>query len=127
MEVGQEAIDEAEAIAWGDEEAGLAVEGPEPSVLAGRTFQKPERGRADGDDLPSPALHPIQRVSGFGRDRAMLGMHTMTFRVLRPHRQEGAGADVKRDEMLGNASARERSEQPAGEMKTSGRRGDRPL
>ena len=57
MEVGQEAIDEAEAIARGDEEAGLAVEGPEPSSLTSRrALQKPERGRADGDDLPAPAF-----------------------------------------------------------------------
>ena len=57
----------------------------------------------------------------------MLGMHAMTFRILRPDRQEGAGPDVKRYEMLGNAVIGERAEQPAGEMKPGGRRGDRAL
>ena len=57
----------------------------------------------------------------------MLGMHAMIFRIRRPHRQEGAGADVKRDEMLGNATIGDRAEQLVAEMKPRGGRGDRPL
>jgi hypothetical protein len=40
----------------------------------------------------------------------MLGMHAMILRIFRSHREEGAGADVKRHEMLGNAAVRERPE-----------------
>ena len=76
---------------------------------------------------PPRRLHRVQGVGGFGRDRAMLGMHAMSFRILRPDRQEGAGPDVKRHEMLGNAVIGERAEQSVGEMKPGGRRGDRAL
>ena len=58
-----------------------------------------------------PSAFTSFKASGFGRDRAVLGMHAMIFRIRRPHRQEGAGADVKRDEMLGNATIGDRAEQ----------------
>ncbi len=63
MEVGQEAIDEAEAIARRDEQARLSVKGSEQAVIACRAFQQPERGGADRHDLPSPRLDLVQGVA----------------------------------------------------------------
>src|SRR5262245_2395624 len=75
MEIGQETIGDAEAIARGDEEARLTGKLREIAVIASHAFQKPQGSRADGDDLSSPRLHLVQSFRCLGRDHAALEMH----------------------------------------------------
>src|SRR6185437_1008648 len=50
MEVGEQDIDRAEAIARRDEQRGLAGERADMTLLVGSTLEEAQRRRTDGDD-----------------------------------------------------------------------------
>ncbi len=73
---------------------------PDRSVLVRRAFEEPQRGRADGDDPPASLAHLVERRGRFLAERAALRMHRMLVRIVRLDRQERAGADMQRHEVL---------------------------
>ena len=60
MEIGQEDIDRAKAIAGRDEDRGLALERRDRAVFGGSTFQEPQRGGADRDDASAARARRVQ-------------------------------------------------------------------
>ncbi len=102
MEIGQHHVDGAEAVARRDEDGGLAGEGANDAVFAGGAFQQPQRGRAGGDDAAARAPRRVERIRRFRAHRAPFRMHDMAFGIVGLDRQEGAGADVQRDDMHDN-------------------------
>jgi hypothetical protein len=68
-----------------------------PSCAA-RALERPERGRADGDDPAASAPHLADQPRRRLRDLVPLGVHAVVADVLGLHRREGAGPDVQRDE-----------------------------
>ena len=78
--------------------AGLAGEGPDRPILRRRVSSRRSDGRADRNDAAAGGARRVEGVGGFGGDLAPFGVHAVLGRVLGLHRQEGAGADVQRDE-----------------------------
>ena len=64
MEIGQQRVDGAEAIAGRDEDRRLAFEGAKLAVLAGGAFEQPRRSRADGDDAAAARPRRVERLGG---------------------------------------------------------------
>src|SRR4029078_7338157 len=99
MEIGQETIGDAEAIARGDEEARLTGKRRELAVIGSRALQKPQGSRAADDDLSSPRLYLVRSFRCLRRDLAALGMHHVALGIGSPHRQECARPHMQRNEM----------------------------
>src|SRR5580765_3161558 len=64
VEVGDEGVDDPEAMAGVDEEIGSTPAGPNPAVRCGRPLEGPGRGGADRDDAPALAPGSIDRRGG---------------------------------------------------------------
>ena len=99
----------------------------ELAVLAGGTFQQPQRGRADRDDPPALGARGIERRGGLSGNRAEFGVHLVAFGVVGLHRQERAGADMQRHFVQADPARREPRQQRFGEMQSRGRRRHRAL
>ena len=65
---------------------------PSSLPLSACGFQRPQRGRADGEHAP-----PFDRLQRFERNRVALAVHAVLFDFVDAHRLEGAGADVQGD------------------------------
>ena len=127
MEIGQQRVDGAEAIAGGDEDRRLAFEGAKRAVLAGGAFEQPRRGRADGDDAAAARARRVERRGGRRVEPAPFRVHGVAGGVVDLHRQERAGADMQRQAKNPSAGRFDARDQLRGEMQPGGRRGDRPL
>ena len=123
MEIGDERVDRAEAVAGRDEDRGLALEGPDGAALVGRAFDQARRSRADRDDPPAARARGVERRRGRGVDASPFGVHLVIARVVRLDRQEGAGADVQGHAMEARPRRLDALEQRRREMQTGGRRG----
>ena len=62
MEVGEQHVDGAKAIARCDEDRGLAGERQNPAVRCGGAFQQAERGGADGNDAMARGTRAVKRT-----------------------------------------------------------------
>ena len=82
--------------------------------------------RADGDDAPARGAQPIERLRRCLADFTPFGVHAMASRIVRLHRQEGAGTHVQGEEVPGNAARIERGKQRLREMQARGRCRYRP-
>ena len=100
MEVGDQPVDPAKAIAGCDEDRGVAFERTDHAVFAGGTFDQPQAGRADRDDAPAAGPHRVQPVGGRGVDPAPFGVHFVIVRILGLDRQERPRADVQRQRRM---------------------------
>src|SRR5271166_5155319 len=60
MEIGQEGVDRAEAVARRDEDRGLAGEWPNSAALVRCGLEKASGGRADADDPPALRTGRVQ-------------------------------------------------------------------
>ena len=96
----------AEPVARGDEDRGLAGERRDRAILRRGGLEKPQTGRADGDNAAAGLPRGIQRSGGLRVDPAPFRVHAMIVRVLRLHRQKGAGPDVQRNPHDGDAARR---------------------
>ena len=94
MEISEEPVDGAEAVARGDEDVGVSFERADDLVLTRGAFEEAKRGCADGDDAPAAGACGVEALGGGGIDAAPLAVDLMLGGVLGLHRQEGAGADV---------------------------------
>ena len=99
MEVGDQCIHAAPAIAGVDEDIGLATVRRQLAIaaLAGG-FQATHAGGADGDDLVAGGMGAIDLFADRFIDFQPLAVHVMFANVVDAHRLKGAGADMKRDE-----------------------------
>ena len=88
-------------------------------------LERAQHRGADRDHAPTPRPRPRDKVGRHGRHLVPLGMHHMVLDSLCPDRQEGAGADVQRDEGMLDLTLRQRRHQRRGEMQRRGRRRDR--
>ena len=70
MEIGQQDIDRAEAVARRDEDRGLAGKRRDRAVLGRGAFQQPQRGGADRDDAAAGARAALSARGGLGGDAA---------------------------------------------------------
>ena len=111
MEVGDEAVDGAEAVAGGDEDRGVALERPDPPGLVGGAFQQAQRGRADRDDPAARGPRRVEPGGRRGRDPAPFGVHDMVVGVVGLDRQEGAGADMEGQRLVADPGLGERRHQ----------------
>src|SRR5438552_6405574 len=127
MEIGHQHVGCPETVARGDEDVGRSGPGLDPAVFARGTFQEAQRRRADSHDPPSAFPCCIERDRRLAAHGAGLGMHLVVGGVVGLHRQEGAGADMKRDEAALDTLGIERSKQLRSEMQSSGGCGDRAL
>ena len=112
MEVGHQHVDGPEPVAGRDEERRLAGERRGSCHrLAGGRLQQPQRRGADGDDAPAGGARGVEGRGGVGGDLAPLGVHAVLGGVVGLDGQEGAGADVQRHEMAGDAARVQRRQQ----------------
>jgi hypothetical protein len=125
VKIGQQGVHQPEAVARGDEQPGLASAGAKPAGGVRGALERAQHRGADRDDAATPGPRPRHKVSRHGRHLVPLGMHHMVLDSLCPDRQEGAGADVQRDEGMLDAALRQRRHQRRGEMQRRGRRRDR--
>ena len=125
MEIGEQPVDDAEPVAGRDEQRRVATPRLQPSRGVRRGLQRPQAGRADGDDAPAARARALDGIDGRGRDLVGLRMHPVLGQVLGLHRLEGARADVQRHERLLDAAICERLEQRRIEMQAGGRCRDR--
>ena len=111
VEIGHQHIDGPEAIAGRDEDVGLARERRRamPSAPAALSSSR-------SDVVPTATMRPPARARGIerrgrlGGDLAPFGVHAVLGRVVGLHRQEGAGADVQRHEVPGDAARLQRAQ-----------------
>ena len=96
MEIGQERVGGAKAVARRDENGGVAGERLERTVLIRRTFQQTQCRRADGNDAAAFRPHCVQGVRGRSGHLAPFRMHTVRFDVVGLDRQECPCADMQR-------------------------------
>jgi len=96
MEVREESIDYLELVAGVDEAARPAAAGLHLPAL-GTRFQRPDAGRAHGDDPPARGSGAVDGLSRLGRDLVVLPVHDMVFDVVGDDGLEGAPADVEGD------------------------------
>jgi len=125
VEVGEQQVDGAKAVARQDVDAGLAGEGLNRAVGGGRSFEQAERRGADRDDAPAGRAGGVDGPGRCLRQLAGLQVHPVVARVLDLDRQEGAGADVEGERDAVDAARRERVQQAGREVETSGGGGDR--
>ena len=121
MKVGQQPVDRLEAIARGDEDCGVAVERADRAIVRRRAFDQAERGGPDRDQPPAPRSRCVEAIGGGSVDPAPFGMHPMVGGVVDLDRQEGPGADVKRQRLASDPPRVDRLDQPLGEVERGGR------
>src|SRR5215510_14834585 len=124
MEVRDEAIDDAKAIARRDEEIGLAAPGGDVAVARGRLERSQARG-PDRDHARPTLMRALDGGCGRRRELVSLAVHAVVGEALRTHGLKGAGPDVQGEEGELDAVTPERSEQRLVEVQPGGRRGDR--
>src|SRR5262245_59346138 len=124
MEVRDEAIDDAKAIARRDEEIGLAAPGGDVAVARGRLERSQARG-PDRDHARPTLMRALDGGCGRRRELVSLAVHAVVGEALRTHGLKGAGPDVQGEEGELDAAAPERCEQRLVEVQPGGRRGDR--
>ena len=127
MEIGQEQVDRAEAVARQDEEPGLAVEFADPAALVGGAFEEAQARRSDRDDAAAAGAGGVDPGGRLGTDHPAFGMHPMPARVLGLDRQERAGPDMQRHRRPLGAARGDRRHQRGREMQPRGRRGNGAL
>ena len=123
VKVGEQTIDDAEAIAGCDEEPGFAASRAKTSVLGGASLQRPHHGGADGDHAAAPITGARDRLDRVPGQVVTFGMHSMIVGIVGADREEGPGADMQGDERMGDAALLEPRHQRVGEMQRRGRRG----
>ena len=103
MEIGQQDIDRAKAIARRDEDRGLARKRLDGAVLGRSAFEQPQRGGADRDDTAAPGAGRVQRGRGLGSDAAPFGVHPVLGRCRPP---SPAGTSLPRHAASGDGVRR---------------------
>src|SRR5262249_43453021 len=104
MKICQHRVDGGEAIPGRDEKSSLAGKRSERAVIACGAFEKPQRGRADGDDPPAGPPRRVQICRGLGAHLAPFRMHFVAIGIVRLDRQKGARTDMQRHAMERDAS-----------------------
>src|SRR5215472_4323558 len=125
VEIGQQHVDSAEAVAGHDEQARLAGKGPDLAVLKGSALDEAQARCPDRDEAAGSALGCRNALSGLGGENAAFGVHRMVARIGNLDRQERAGPDMQGECRPPDASARERFEERGREMETGSRGRDR--
>ena len=123
VEVGQQRIDAADAVAGQDEDRGFPGEGLQFAVAHGR-FERAHDGGADGDDAAAARPGLADLFDQRGADVQPLAVHAVFGQFIHPHRLEGAGAHVQRDVAERDALGAQRRQQCFVEMQAGGGRGD---
>ena len=115
MEIGQQQVDRAKAIAGRDEDRGLAGKRLRSAVFAPAALSS-----SRSEVVPTATMRPpfaraaLSAAAVAARDAAPFGMHLVSAGVVGLDRQEGAGADMQRDLVQADAAlARARSAAPA--------------
>ena len=123
VEVGEKGIDDAEAVAGGDKEAGVA--GVWRKIAARRcAFQGAQGGGADGDNAATAGAAGGDGIYHVFADGEPFFVHDVLGEVFVAHRLEGARADVQGDFGALHAARGDGSEQGFIEMQAGGRGGD---
>ena len=127
VEIGQQQVDGAEAIAGQDEQARLAREFLHLPRLDRGAFEEAQTRRADRDDAAAPSARRIDPLRHRGSHNAPFGVHPMLARVIRLDRQKGAGSDMQGHGQPIDPARGNPIEQRRGEMQPGRRRRDRAL
>ena len=90
MEIGNQAIQNAEAIARVDEDFGVTALGPERSVLIRCGFERPATRRADTHNATARRLCAVHGLCGFLAHHIELLVHVVFQNILLLDRAEGA-------------------------------------
>src|SRR5262249_14017287 len=121
VEVGDEPVDDSESIGRVDEDISLAA--PRTKLaFAGRGFQRPGRGRSDGDDSSAAFPARLNRLRSGDWHLCQFTVHVVTSRVWRLHRLKRAEPDVQGNRRPFNLARTKSIEQFGGEMQPGGRR-----
>ena len=84
VEIGQQHVDRAEAVAGHDEQSGVAGKGPHIAVLGCGGFEEAQARRSDRDDAPALAPRRGDPFGGLGRNNPPFGVHRVIARIGRP-------------------------------------------
>src|SRR5919198_6385505 len=99
MKVGDQPIDELEAVAGKDIEIGGAVAAIEIPGRIGRPLERARRRSPDGDDAPALRPGAIDRSRRLFGHLDLFGLQPVRLDSLHPKRAERARADMKREVM----------------------------
>ena len=96
VEVGKEGINDTEAVAGGDEQAGVAAEWRKPAARC-RAFQGAQGSGADGDDAATARTAGSDGIYHVFTDTEPFLVHDVRGKVFVAHWLKGACADVQGD------------------------------
>ena len=124
VEIGEQAIDDAEAIPWCDEQRGFCVSRCDISARCSRRLQRTQARRADRDDIVAAGAGAFDRCHGRCGNAESLAMHAMLCQVVRVDWLEGSGADMQGQISERDSVRFEPGEEGQVEMQARCRRGD---
>src|SRR3546814_8407051 len=124
VEVGQQRVDRADAVAGEDEDPGLAGERLQLAVHQ-RALERAHHRGADRDDATTGGARASHLFDQFGADVEPFAVHAVPCDVVHAHGLERAGAHVKRDVAELQATLAQRLQQRVVELQARGRRGHR--
>ena len=82
VEIGEQPLDDAEAVARRDEEPRFGLAGAHAPVVVGRRLERAQAGRADGDDAAAARARRVDRGDGRRRNPVPLRVHPVRGEVL---------------------------------------------
>jgi hypothetical protein len=121
VEVGDQAVDDLEPIAGGDEDVGLGGTGAQLAVLR-RCFERAQTGRPDRDHLAGAGARAGYGGNRRRRNLEALGVHAVFGNGVHAHRLEGPGTHVQRQPGDFDGTCGELPEQRIVEMQAGGGR-----
>src|ERR1700693_4360405 len=95
MKVREQAVDDAKAMPWADEEPGAAACGLWDVAIVGACLEHTDAGGAAGDDAPAGAARARDRLDGRPRQRVPLLVHRVVIDASGAYRGEGRQPDVE--------------------------------
>ena len=125
MEVGDQPVDRAEAVTWGDEDLGLAGAGFDLSLFRRHRFERAQRGGADRDHATAALARGRDRAGSGMRNRETLAVHAMLRQIFALDRLERARTHVQGEVRERDAARLQACQHRLVEMQSRGRRSDR--
>src|SRR2546425_1143 len=126
VEVRQERVHDAEAVARRDIDAGVTLERPHAPVRLGRALERARRRGPYREDAPLLDARPVHRVGDRPRNRHALGQEPVVLDRRRLDGTKGPRTDVQRELVELDAPRAQAIEQGVREVQAGGRRRHRP-
>src|SRR2546427_3426926 len=126
VEIRQQRVHDAEAIARRDVDPGIALERPDPSVRLRCTLEGARRRGPHREHAAPLGARPVHRIGDRRRNRHALRRQHVVLDRRRLDRAEGSRTDVQRELVDLEPALAQAVQEGGGEMQAGGRRRHRP-